>query len=255
MSKTGRKWLNTNWSDADCVRAQDIPFDNANSIRGIMEKLALFTHKTITVNSANTIAEIQLQIDSVPKNLNGYTLTVLFPSATMMFTAAYSLRFLNFYGGDILLQGVNSNDSVLSFSNMSDACMFTFSNVTAAISIRDFKIIVTGTVTQNTFCFYNAAHAFFYNMRSYTAITNNHRFIYANYASNINCQSTDIQGMGYAFFIQQLSHLYANNITGSNNNYCFYAAGGFIVGYEPNISITGTNRAGTSAGGTVSFTS
>jgi len=33
MSKTGRKWLKTNWSDSDCVRAQDIPYDEENSIK------------------------------------------------------------------------------------------------------------------------------------------------------------------------------------------------------------------------------
>ena len=33
MSKTGRKWLKTNWSDSDCVRAEDIPYDEENSIK------------------------------------------------------------------------------------------------------------------------------------------------------------------------------------------------------------------------------
>ena len=33
MSKTGRKWLKRNWSDSDCVRAQDIPYDATNSIK------------------------------------------------------------------------------------------------------------------------------------------------------------------------------------------------------------------------------
>jgi hypothetical protein len=29
--KTGRKWLKRNWSDSDCVRAQDIPYDAASA--------------------------------------------------------------------------------------------------------------------------------------------------------------------------------------------------------------------------------
>lgn len=33
MSKTGRKWLKRNWSDTDCVRAQDIPYDSGNSVK------------------------------------------------------------------------------------------------------------------------------------------------------------------------------------------------------------------------------
>jgi hypothetical protein len=33
MSKTGRKWLETNWDDPDCVRAQDIPYDSTNSVK------------------------------------------------------------------------------------------------------------------------------------------------------------------------------------------------------------------------------
>lgn len=33
MSKTGRKWLKTDWSDTDCVRAADIPYDVANSVK------------------------------------------------------------------------------------------------------------------------------------------------------------------------------------------------------------------------------
>jgi len=254
MSKTGRKWLKTNWSDSDCVRAQDIPFDNVNSIKGMMEKIALFSNRTISVSSGNTVGEIQTQIDAVPKNLNGYTLYVSFPSATMVFSTLYSLRFSNFYGGYIVINGVNNTDSVLSFSNMIDSCLFTFSYVSASITVRDFRAVVTGNVTQNTFAIYNASHVYFYNMKSYTAVTNKHRFIYATMSSSINCQSTDVQGMDFAFNIQQLSHLYANNITGSSNNYCFYVAGGFIVGYDPNISITGTYKSGTSAGGTVSLT-
>lgn len=255
MSKTGRKWLKTNWSDSDCVRAEDIPFDNLNSIKGMMEKLAFFSNKTITVNSNNTIPQIQAQIDAVPRNLNGYTFSLIFPSATMTFSAMNSLKFTNFYGGNIVIQGTNSTDTVLSFSNMTDSSLFTFSYTYATINIHDFKTVVTGNTTQNTFSIYNAPNVFFYNMKSYTAVTNKHRFIYATMTSNINCQSTDVQGMDFAFNIQQLSHLYANNITGSNNNYCFYAAGGTIVGYDPNISITGINKTGTSAGGTVSFTS
>lgn len=255
MSKTGRKWLKTNWSDADCVRAEDIPFDNLNSIKGMMEKLALFSNRTITVNDNSTLPEIQTALDAVPRNLNGYTLDISIPAATMAFAVLYSLKFNNFYGGNIVIHGVNSTDTVLSFSNMVDSCLFTFNSTSAVITVRDFKTVVTGNITQNTFSIYNAPNVFFYNMKSYTPVTNKHRFIYATMTSNVNCQSTDVQGMDFAFNIQQLSHLYANNITGSNNNYCFYAAGGFIVGYEPNISITGTNKTGFSAGGTVSFTS
>ena len=33
VSKAGRKWLKRNWSDSDCVRAQDIPYDAANSVK------------------------------------------------------------------------------------------------------------------------------------------------------------------------------------------------------------------------------
>lgn len=33
MSKTGRKWLETNWADPDCVRAQDIPYSETESIK------------------------------------------------------------------------------------------------------------------------------------------------------------------------------------------------------------------------------
>ena len=33
MSKTGRKWLNRDWSDDDCVRAQDIPYDSEKSVK------------------------------------------------------------------------------------------------------------------------------------------------------------------------------------------------------------------------------
>lgn len=37
MSKTGRKWLKRNWSDSDCVRAQDIPYSESESIKARLD--------------------------------------------------------------------------------------------------------------------------------------------------------------------------------------------------------------------------
>lgn len=37
MSKTGRKWLRTEWSHPDCVRAEDIPYDSTQSIKDVID--------------------------------------------------------------------------------------------------------------------------------------------------------------------------------------------------------------------------
>jgi hypothetical protein len=39
MSKTGRKWLKRDWSDSDCVRAQDIPYSESESIKDRLDNV------------------------------------------------------------------------------------------------------------------------------------------------------------------------------------------------------------------------
>jgi len=39
MSKTGRKWLKTSWSDPDCVRAQDIPLSATESVKDRLDNV------------------------------------------------------------------------------------------------------------------------------------------------------------------------------------------------------------------------
>ncbi len=39
MSKTGRKWLKTTWTDSDCVRAQDIPLSATESVKDRLDNI------------------------------------------------------------------------------------------------------------------------------------------------------------------------------------------------------------------------
>ena len=56
MSKTGRKWLKTSWSDPDCVRAQDIPLSATESVKDRLDNVYQKS-ETYSKDEVDTIVE------------------------------------------------------------------------------------------------------------------------------------------------------------------------------------------------------
>ena len=63
MSKTGRKWLKTNWSDSDCVRAQDIPYDEENSIKDKIDDV--YTKDEVDILLGGSGGSSSMSIDDI----------------------------------------------------------------------------------------------------------------------------------------------------------------------------------------------
>ncbi len=56
MSKTGRKWLKTSWTDPDCVRAQDIPLSATESVKDRLDNIYQKT-ETYSKSEVDTLVE------------------------------------------------------------------------------------------------------------------------------------------------------------------------------------------------------
>lgn len=74
----------------------------------------LQANKTLNFTAAMTAAQIQAMIDAVPKNLNGYSLTLQFADGTYSLGAA-RISVTMFFGGYVLIYG-NATDNTASLT-------------------------------------------------------------------------------------------------------------------------------------------
>lgn len=111
----------------------------------------LQANKTINLTSAMTTTQIQAAIDAVPKNLNGYTLTVQFADGT--YSMSGRITFSLFFGGYILVYG-NASDSSSSLTKSviltksgATQCLY-FDNCLAYCEVKYIDFVNENSVTE-----------------------------------------------------------------------------------------------------------
>ena len=156
-----------------------------------LNKSILNENKTINILPSLTSVEIQNVINIQPKNLNGYNLTFQFLDGN--FTLTSTLSFNNFFGGQIIIAG-NPSDNTLSTTKSvhlnfsSGNCMGISINNCYNVTIQNIKITVgDGTY----FCIEAYRVHFLLVLGNYTlataASTNRGIFTYGSLVHVQNC--------------------------------------------------------------------
>jgi hypothetical protein len=102
----------------------------------------------VNVDNTMTTAEIQAEIDALPKNLNGHTVTFNFAAGTYTFALNDRYDFIDFYGGTINIDGpggggLRTTQTAIIDATASTQNAFYFARNRAHITVSDFRVDVT----------------------------------------------------------------------------------------------------------------
>lgn len=210
----------------------------------------------INVVTADSMASVQAKMNALPKNLNGNSLNIPYTAGTHTYNGT-GLIISGFYNGTINIYGAGTASTTINATAMgagTSYSLFYFNNCQCYCAIYNMTITESGTSSQNAI----TANLVMYLSVAYITFTGNN----VSYSSSaiqgntaqINTYGCSISNYSFAINAQPLSKIYCNVLSGSGNSYALYAAGGHIVGYSPNISISAVTGSGTTAGGIVSIT-
>jgi hypothetical protein len=230
-------------------------------IQSCFQTNALTSDVTISVAVADSIATVQAKINLVPKNLNGHVLTVSFGSYT---TYSYGggvdgFVFNGFYGGSIIFTGQGTANTYITVTAMgggSSYGLISFVNCACTCTAQNFRIVYNAATSVNGVSFNNCPRGIVTSVSFYgNSVSPAYSYIgvAASYGL-VTCYDLLISTMYFAIYAQNLGKIYCNVISGSGNGIGYGAAGGHIVGYSPNCSLTASTLEYTSAGGIISLT-
>lgn len=108
-----------------------------NNLKAVQDKEtnALTYFARLDIKITDSVDSIQAMIDSIPKNLGGFGLTVVFPDFTDSngFQLSKAIKFQGFYNGELWLQG-GTQSQIEDQSNIEN--LFVFNNCDALIEVR-----------------------------------------------------------------------------------------------------------------------
>ncbi len=108
--------------------------------------ISLGADTTVNFDNSMSTAQIQALIDAQPKNLGGHTLTFQFADGTYSISTVLTIK--DFYSGDVLVTGNQSEDENTKHTNQavilnSNSRIFQFFTLAVVLTIKNLKFNIT----------------------------------------------------------------------------------------------------------------
>ena len=210
----------------------------------------LMADRTINIDNSMTVSEIQDSIDTVPKNLNNYVLTINFANGTYSL-GANTILIEGFYGGEIYLLGDETENSASADKNVllnfaaSANGNIAIEKTEARVYIYYLKISVPDQDVFNAYAVYAKNSNYLEVMYCSFASTGRlkQRFVAGQRTVSIAVEENYIQYGLFAFQASVLTRMFCNNnYIDTDTPLSGYVAssGGYIMKIGASVTAFGT---------------